>query len=450
MSASPRQGGGAAAKVVLASSFGPEWGGFSVKILLSAFACSPGQGSERGNGWQWATALANFGHDVTVLTARDHREAILAAGSQSINFCFIDVPASPLRRISPRLAEYDSYRRWQDAALRHAETLPQQYDVAHHVTYGGLHVGSMLWRLPIPLVYGPIGGGQTSPAHYWSYFGREWPFEIVRTTYVTSLPILNGREHETIRNSAVTLVCNSATATISQRLGGSDIRSMLQDALPRDWLVRPRPQPTGIPVVLWVGRLIPRKAPTLAIKAFAQLRRAIPAHMIMAGDGPLRNQVCATVKRLGIAEHVQLLGRVSWDDVRKLYDSASVLLFTSLRESFGSQFLEALGRGLPAIALDLGGIADVDVGPAAVKVALSPSPRDLPCHLASALQTVLCDCQWELRSAAAINWAAGHIWPARAVAATQIYQEILESHAPGLSWIHRPDLSGDHASWRLV
>ena len=66
---------------------------------------------------------------------------------------------------------------------------------------------------------------------------------------------------------------------------------------------------------------------------------------------------------------------VPWDDIRRLYDSASVLLFTSLRESFGAPFLEALGKGLPAVALDLHGIGDADVGPAALKVALPPRPR---------------------------------------------------------------------------
>jgi len=362
---------------------------------------------------------------VTVLTSSSYRELILAAGPQGADFQFIDVPASPLRRFSPRLEVYDVYRRWQDAALRHVEVQPQQYDVAHHVTWGGLHLGSMLWRLPVPLIYGPIGGGQTAPANYWRYFGRDWPAETLRTASTGSLLKLNSRSRQTIRNSAVTLVCNSATAAASRRLGAADVRFMLADGLPHDWLASARPQPTGPPVVVWVGRLLPRKAPTLAVQAFAELRRAMPARLIIAGDGPLRRQVCTTIERLGVAEDVQLLGPISLDEVRRLYDSASVLLFTSLRESFGAPFLEALGRGLPAVALDHHGIADVDVGPAALKVALPPRPRDLPRRLASALQTVLSDSEWELRSAAAVKWAADWIWPAKAAAATQIYREIV-------------------------
>ena len=124
----------------------------------------------------------------------------------------------------------------------------------------------------------------------------------------------------------------------------------------------------------------------------------MPATLIIAGDGQLRTQVRATIKRLGLTEDVQMLGKVSLEDIRSLYDSASVLLFTSLRESFGAPFIEALGRGLPAVALDLAGIADADVGDAALKVALPPRPGDLPRRLASALQTILCDHEWESRS----------------------------------------------------
>jgi glycosyltransferase involved in cell wall biosynthesis len=317
--------------------------------------------------------------------------------------------------------------RWQDAALRYVEMQPQQYDVVHHVTWGSLRLGSKLWRLPIPLVYGPIGGGQRAPSNYRRYFGRAWPAEMVRRASAGSLLKLNSRCRETIRNSAVTLVTNSETASACQRLGAADVRYLLADGLRSDWLGGARPRQTGTPVVLWVGSLLPHKAPTLALQAFAELRRTTPARLIVAGDGPLSGQVRTMVERLGLTEDVQLLGRVPWEDMKSIYDSASVFLFTSLRESFGAQFLEALGRGLPTVALDHHGIADVDVGSAALKVALPQKPCDLPSRLAAAMQTILCDHEWELRSAAGVNWAARHTWPRKAAAATQIYQEIVRS-----------------------
>ena len=126
-----------------------------MRVLLSAFACCPGKGSEPGTGWHWAEALADLGHEVTVLTASRNREEILASCPQGVDFHFIDIPTSPVPRFTNYLWAYDAYGRWQDAALRLVEAHAQQYDVVDHVTCGGLHLGSSLWRLPIPLVYGP-------------------------------------------------------------------------------------------------------------------------------------------------------------------------------------------------------------------------------------------------------------------------------------------------------
>jgi glycosyltransferase involved in cell wall biosynthesis len=236
---------------------------------------------------------------------------------------------------------------------------------------------------------------------------------------------LNSRCRQTIRNSSVTLVCNSATSDACVRLGAKDIRFMLADGLAPSWVGAAHTQPSGVPLVLFIGRLIPRKAPTLAVEAFAELRRKIPARMIIAGDGPLREKVRARIERLGLTQDVRLLGAVPFGLVKSLYDSVSLLLFTSLRESFGAPFLEALGRGVPAVALDHHGISDADVGRAAVKVAIPSDPRELPGRHASAMQTVLCDGDWQSRSTAAVTWAADWAWPVKAAAATRIYQELV-------------------------
>jgi glycosyltransferase involved in cell wall biosynthesis len=205
---------------------------------------------------------------------------------------------------------------------------------------------------------------------------------------------------------------------------------MLAEGLPAEWLGEQRARPTGTPVVLWVGRFLARKAPALAVEAFAELRRRMPARLVMAGDGPLLEQTRSLVDRLGLAQDVELLGRVPWTEINELYDSATAFLFTSLRDSSGSQFLEALGRGLPAVALNHHGIGDADVGAAAIKVDLPAEPAELPALLGEALHDVLTDDAWSERSAGAVDWAAQHTWPAKAARATTIYADVLGAHSP--------------------
>ena len=63
------------------------------RILLSAYACEPGRGSEPGVGWGWATELAELGHEVWVLTRADNRMTIAR-----------NPPVDPL---NPRFIYYD-------------------------------------------------------------------------------------------------------------------------------------------------------------------------------------------------------------------------------------------------------------------------------------------------------------------------------------------------------
>ncbi|MBI4872137.1 MAG: glycosyltransferase family 1 protein, partial [Candidatus Riflebacteria bacterium] len=68
------------------------------RVLLSAFACEPGAGSEPGIGWGWARGLAALGHEVTVLTRPCHRPRIeewlrlRAADARSMAFLYYDLP----------------------------------------------------------------------------------------------------------------------------------------------------------------------------------------------------------------------------------------------------------------------------------------------------------------------------------------------------------------------
>ncbi|MCW2930539.1 MAG: hypothetical protein JWM19_1501 [Actinomycetia bacterium] len=397
-----------------------------MRILLSAFHCNPYWGSEPGTGWHWATQLAASGHEVTVLTVDEMRDYINRANPDPrIDFQYVPLADVPLHRLSGPAGLYRRYMRWQDSAYEHIRSREREFDVAHHVTWGGLHLGSTLWRLSsVPLIYGPIGGGQVAPSGYRHYFGSSWPAEVARTLATRPLLPLNARCKRTLRHAALTLVCNSETASACRRLGAKDVRFMMADGLAPDAIGAVRSQPTGIPLIIYIGRLIPRKAPQLAIEGFAALRRTTEARMVVAGQGSLRGELEAMAKRLGVDRDVEFLGNIPLPEVRALYDSASVLLFTSLRESFGSPIMESLGRGLPAVSLKLHGLADADTGTAVEKIPLPASPNDLPGHLADGLRRVLSDGNWQSRSADGIKFASNWTWPVKAGIATEFYREV--------------------------
>ena len=73
-----------------------------LKVLISAYACEPGKGSEPEVGWQWALQMARF-HDVTVLTRANNRASIEAEISRmdgaKPKFIYFDLDSFWLRAI---------------------------------------------------------------------------------------------------------------------------------------------------------------------------------------------------------------------------------------------------------------------------------------------------------------------------------------------------------------
>jgi N-acetyl-alpha-D-glucosaminyl L-malate synthase BshA len=90
---------------------------------------------------------------------------------------------------------------------------------------------------------------------------------------------------------------------------------------------------------------------------FARIRRAMPATLVMVGDGPERPEAESEAKELGVAEDVKFLGRL--DSVAMLLQGCELFLLPSTTESFGLAALEAMACGAVVVATRVGGIPEV-------------------------------------------------------------------------------------------
>ena len=100
-------------------------------------------------------------------------------------------------------------------------------------------------------------------------------------------------------------------------------------------------------VVLMVSALIPTKRVGAGIEAVSRIPNA---YLVVAGDGPLRDEVDAAASRL-LPDRFRRLS-VPAEAMPSLYQSADVFLHLSKEESFGNVFLEALASGLPIVGHD--------------------------------------------------------------------------------------------------
>jgi glycosyltransferase involved in cell wall biosynthesis len=111
------------------------------------------------------------------------------------------------------------------------------------------------------------------------------------------------------------------------------------------------PAPHGRPRILYVGRLSPEKDPKAIVTAthFA----AVGAIDIMVGSGPLRDELEALARQLGV--EIQLPGVVEQPKLPAVYVSADVFVLASITEGHPKVLLEAMACGLPCIASDCAG-----------------------------------------------------------------------------------------------
>jgi len=138
-----------------------------------------------------------------------------------------------------------------------------------------------------------------------------------------------------------------------------DLITVIPNAVVPASEVRPDVQPAlpiG-PLVGVVARLKPEKGVANFLKAAARVSPLFPeAHFVIAGDGPLRQELADLAEDLGLKSRVHFLGFRS--DASALMESMDVLVVPSLTEGSPLVILEAMAAGLPVVASAVGGIPD--------------------------------------------------------------------------------------------
>jgi len=111
----------------------------------------------------------------------------------------------------------------------------------------------------------------------------------------------------------------------------------------------------GERVVLYVGRLEPRKGVSTLINAM----KHVDGTLLVAGQGSMLPLLRERARLLGVGERVKFLGVVEYSKLPLLYRASDVFVLPSLSEAFGIVLLEAMASGTPVIGTNVGGIPEI-------------------------------------------------------------------------------------------
>jgi len=355
-----------------------------LRVLLSAYACEPGKGSEPYQGWMWANSLARH-CDVTVLTRANNRGAIEAklvnmAGSRP-SFMYYDPPAVWLRLKKIGLPISIFYLIWQIGARMATNSRLPSFDIVHHVTFCSFALPGFWWSKRPAVILGPLGGGMVAPRCLLPVFGRSKYREIFRSMVVffaTWNPLLR----RSFNRAAAILAANEETAL---RIPGKFMRKIIRMI---EVGVNPGPGKTTAFTgdshefhLIWVGGFYPRKAAVLAVEALAIALRSNPLIKLdFVGDGEEVSRVKQRASTLGISSAIVWHGHLTHQDALRRMASADALIFTSARDTAGNAVLESMAAGLPSIVVCHQGAAEITTPETAIRV-----PPDCPERVANRL-----------------------------------------------------------------
>ena len=353
-----------------------------MKILMSAYSCEPGRGSEPGVGWNIVRAVAQH-HEVWVLTRPDESGDIIQAELDrhpvpNLHFVYFTLPIwGGGWRWGESGAMQIHYYLWQIQAYFVARKLHQEigFDVAHHVTFVKYSNPSFLSFLPIPFVWGPVGGGESAPSTFWQDFSLrakayEWARAIVRR-----IGELDPFVRFTGQRSAIIRATTEDTAQRLRHLGANSIQIVTESGLSTEDIsqLAQCPIPTASPIrFISMGRLLHWKGFHLGIRAFAKANLPDAEYWIL-GDGAEQHHLQALAIELGVSSQVKFLGRLPRAATLEKLADCHILVHPSLHDSGGWVCMEAMAAGRPVLCLDLGGPAVQVTDQTGIKIpALNP------------------------------------------------------------------------------
>lgn len=371
-------------------------------IIISAYACSPYQGSEAGVGWGFVKELSKK-YDLTVFVEKkfqtdieDYCSLNLEDPVTSINFIFVKrMRFNLLRTIYPP-SYYWTYRVWQWKVYLLAKNLvrdsEEPFDLCHQLTMVGFREPGFLYRLKLPFVLGPVGGAGFFPKRFICELGINAGFYYIIYNLLNWLQMKSHFRLSAIAKRKQTAVFGATqeNADLLTDYGFYNVQIIPEIGLDRvsDRSMNHRSRSNDRINIVWCGKLIPRKGLTFLLEALSKVKSSKDFHLHVLGDGPLKNKIQNQVQSLKINERVTLYGDIPRYQAIELMRGCDIGVITSLRDLTSSVTVEFKSASLAMIVPNHSGFSAICNSSNAIMVDIN-NPLDFVANIQLSLEALL-------------------------------------------------------------
>lgn len=339
------------------------------KVLVIAYACRPGESSERQVGWHWSRLIQRH-HDVTVLTRESHRVHIESwiASKREVGpfpeFIYYDLPKQIARFKKRERGLYLYYALWTLLAVLRCRKMNREgrWQITHFLTFGTLLWPQFAFLMNTRYVLGPVGGGERIPLALRSVFNSTGQLKVLARHLVQKLMALNPLFLANLACADRIFVRTGETLEMipSRYLHKSEL--LLETAIDPELPEAPQEHTAEVLRIVAVGRLIVSKFNPLFLEALAEFKAnwQRPFLVTVIGEGPERARLEALRDRLDLVE-VEFVGKKSSEDVYSELRASDIYFSTTMKEAGTWAFFEAIANHLPVVCLKVNG-PDMIVG----------------------------------------------------------------------------------------
>lgn len=330
-----------------------------MRVLMVAYACQVGEGSEPGAGYATVLAAAEE-HDVWLVTRTNNLprlERAIKVHPLGSRVCLVGFDLGErwlgVKRRMGRLGTHLYYDAWQRGVVGLLVELDRHhdFDLVHHATFATHWTRIGAARVDKPLVVGPTGGSIVAPLRLWPTLGwRGVIADIGRRLLRPVVARVTGSRAAVIGAAAVLLQNPATLAGVIDETRSRVLPNGLVGAL----TVAGVPAVARSPRVAFVGRLVRWKGARLAVRMMEYLTET-DLVLDVYGDGPERVPLERYARRRSIAERVVFHGQVPRKAVLRAVAGAAALIHPAVNEESSVTVGEALTLGTPVVCLDHGG-----------------------------------------------------------------------------------------------
>lgn len=343
------------------------------KILIVAYACEPFKGSEQGIGWGWTTELAK-NNIVHVITRLNNRKIIEGNPSEwkNLNITFHYYDARFFLKFKKRgKGLYTYYVIWQLGVLDKVRELKREikFDYIFQPTLGNLWLPTFLHFTGLPLIWGPLGGGEGVPrAFLKSLPAKDRLIQSFRYK-LKYLAFINPFLLFLLYKTRVLLVRTPLTLNSIPYWFRHKARIVMDGAMPDSIFLYKKGSDNDDKIRLIVtSRLIPFKNIESAVEAVLRVPERYRIEFTIVGEGPCKQRIEDILNSTGSTHVIKLAGALPRKKALSLLCESDIYIFPSLREGASWSLMEAMAVGLPVICLNWTGNAVITDDSSAVRL----------------------------------------------------------------------------------